>query len=97
MSDKLDGDARRTALGALTDRGWAEVEGRDAIVKEVKFADFVDAWGWMSRAAIHAQCADHHPEWSNVYNTVTVTLTSHDVNGLSQRDIDLAEKMDALS
>ncbi|QFU10040.1 Putative pterin-4-alpha-carbinolamine dehydratase [Rhodobacteraceae bacterium THAF1] len=97
MSDKLEGQARTEALARLAERGWSEVEGRDAITKDYKFADFIEAFGWMTRAAIHAQAVDHHPEWSNVYNRVSVTLTSHDVKGLSARDIDLAEKMDALT
>lgn len=96
MSDKLDETERDAVLAKLADAGWAEVQGRDAISKEFKFKNFVEAFGWMTRAAILAECADHHPEWSNTYNKVCVTLTSHDVKGLSARDIDLAHKMDAL-
>ena len=96
MSDKLDETTRAAVLAKLAADGWSEVDGRDAITKNFKFTDFVEAFGWMTRAAILAQVADHHPEWSNTYNRVTVVLTSHDVKGLSKRDIDLAHKMDAL-
>ena len=96
MSDKLTEADRPAILAELATQGWAEVEGRDAITKDFKFANFIEAFGWMTRAAILAQVADHHPEWSNTYNRVTVVLTSHDVKGLSARDTDLAKKMDAL-
>ncbi len=94
---KLQGQPREQALSQLQVAGWALVEGRDAISKTYKFADFADAFGWMSRAAIWAEKMDHHPEWFNVYNRVEVTLTSHDVNGLSERDVKLAAKFDALA
>lgn len=93
MSEKLTGDARQTALAELT--GWSEVEGRDAIRKEFKFKSFIKAWGWMSQMAIVAEKMSHHPEWFNVYNRVEVVLTTHDVDGLSALDIELAKKMDA--
>ena len=96
MSDKLVGEARDAALAELTASGWAEVEGRDAIHKTFVFKNFVEAWGFMSRAAIWAEKLNHHPEWSNVYKTVEVTLTTHDVGGLSDLDAKLASKMDAL-
>ena len=95
MSTKLEGAARSEALAELASRGWSEVDGRDAIVKTFKFANFVDAWGWMSRMAIVAEKMNHHPEWFNVYNRVKVTLTTHDVDGLSDLDVKLAGKMDA--
>ena len=94
MSEKLEGGARESALADLTARGWALVEDRDAIQKTFKFSNFVDAWGWMSRMAIEAEKLDHHPEWFNVYNRVEVTLTTHDVDGLSNLDVALAGKMD---
>ena len=97
MSDKLEGDARTAALKELRDSGWDTVEGRDAIAKSFKFDDFVAAFGWMTQAAIHAEKANHHPEWSNTYNRVEVVLTSHDVGGLTERDLKLARKMDALA
>lgn len=95
MAEKLTGVARETALAALAANGWEPVEGRDAIRKTFKFKSFVEAWGWMSRMALHAEKLNHHPEWSNVYNRVEVTLTTHDVDGLSALDLELAEKMDA--
>ena len=97
MSDKLEGDARTAALKELRDSGWDTVEGRDAIAKSFKFDDFVAAFGWMTQAAIHAEKANHHPEWSNTYNRVEVVLTSHDVGGLTERDLKLARKLDALA
>ena len=97
MTDKLDPPARDTALEPLLQSGWQMADGRDAITKEYRFGSFVDAFGWMARAAILAEKMNHHPEWSNVYNKVSVTLTTHDADGLSQLDIDLATKMDALS
>ncbi|MCL4164671.1 UNVERIFIED_CONTAM: hypothetical protein GTU68_061481 [Idotea baltica] len=72
------------------------VEGRDAITKTFVFADFVDAFGWMTCAALWAEKWNHHPEWSNVYNRVTVTLTTHDVGGISTLDVKLARKMDGI-
>ena len=95
MSDKLEGPAREAALAAFAEAGWAQVEGRDAIRKTFKFKNFVDAWGWMTRMAIVAEKMNHHPEWFNVYNRVEVVLTSHDVDGLSARDVKLAARMDA--
>ena len=95
MSDKLDGAARAEALEELSGAGWAMVEGRDAIRKTFKFKSFAEAWGWMTRIAIIAEKMNHHPEWFNVYNRVDVTLTSHDVEGLSDRDVKLARRMDA--
>ncbi len=95
MSDRLEGVALRDALARLSERGWIEVEGRNAIMKTFKFRSFVEAWGWMTRMAIVSETMNHHPEWSNVYNRVEVTLTSHDVDGLSERDLKLADRMDA--
>ena len=96
MSDLLTGAARDEALAPLLASGWAEVEGRDAIAKTFVFKDFVAAFGWMSKAAIWAEKMNHHPEWSNVYKTVEVVLTSHDSGGVTPRDVKLATKMDAL-
>ena len=86
---KLSGEARKTALAKLS--GWAEVAGRDAITKKFVFRDFNAAFGFMTRAALVAEKMDHHPEWFNVYNRVDVTLSTHDCNGLSERDIALAQ------
>jgi len=92
MSDPMS-DADRAALLA---NGWAMVEGRDAIQKSFVFANFVEAFGFMTRAALWAEKLNHHPEWANVYKTVEVTLTTHDTGGLSDLDAKLAKKMDAL-
>ena len=94
MVEKLAGAARAKALAGLA--GWSEVEGRDAIQKSFKFADFNAAFGFMSRVALLAEKADHHPEWFNVYNRVDITLSTHDAGGLSQRDIALATAIEAV-
>lgn len=83
---------------ALTDlEGWQKVEGREAIQKIFKFKDFNAAFGFMTRAALHAEKLDHHPEWFNVYNRVDVTLSTHSENGITELDIKLARKMNALA
>ncbi len=92
MTAKLEGDARATALATLT--GWTQVADRDAINKVFKFKDFSQAFAFMTRVALKAEVMDHHPEWFNVYNKVDVTLTTHDADGLSQKDIDLAAAME---
>jgi len=76
---------------------WTLVEGRDAIFRSIRFADFTSAFGFMTQVAFHAEKADHHPEWFNVYNRVDITLTTHDADGLSRRDIDLARIIDRLA
>ncbi len=85
---------RVTQLPALGESGWGAVPDRDAIRKVWKFRNFSEAWGFMTRAALAAEKANHHPEWSNKYNIVDVTLITHDCDGLSALDIDLAQKMD---
>ncbi|KAI3388676.1 hypothetical protein SNEBB_001389 [Seison nebaliae] len=70
--------------------GWQYIEERDAIKKKFQFSNFIEAFSFMTSIAIKAEKMDHHPEWFNVYNRVEITLTTHDVNGLSQRDIKLA-------
>lgn len=97
MADKLEVAARVEALETLAKAGWSEVEGRDAIQKTFVFRNFTRAFGWMTQVAIVAEKMDHHPEWSNVYKTVNVTLATHDVGGLSALDITLAQKMDRLA
>ena len=97
MTEKLSDTARKTTLEPLMETGWEMVEGRDAITKTYKFADFVEAVGFMTRAALWAEKFDHHPEWFNVYNKVEVTLSTHDVGGLSALDAKLARKLDALA
>jgi 4a-hydroxytetrahydrobiopterin dehydratase len=95
MAQKLTGDARKSALGKLS--GWSETPGRDAISKKFVFADFSAAFGFMTRAALVAEKLDHHPEWSNVYKTVEVTLSTHDAGGLTELDVKLAEAMNKLA
>jgi 4a-hydroxytetrahydrobiopterin dehydratase len=92
---KLQGIERQDALASL--KGWTLDDGRGAIAKRFQFKDFNAAFGFMTRAALVAEKLDHHPEWSNVYRTVDVTLTTHDAGGLTQLDIDLAHAMDAIA
>ncbi|MEM9900408.1 MAG: 4a-hydroxytetrahydrobiopterin dehydratase [Pseudomonadota bacterium] len=94
MAEKLDD---RSVLEPLLASGWSLVNGRDAITKTFQFKDFNEAFGWMSRAALVAEKMDHHPEWSNLYRTVEVTLTTHDAGGLSPLDVALAKAMDAMA
>lgn len=95
MTAKLEGADRAEAMAALTAAGWTAVEGRDAVHKAFVFGNFIEAFGWMSQVAIIAEKMNHHPEWSNVYKTVEVVLTTHDAGGLSALDVALAQKMDA--
>jgi 4a-hydroxytetrahydrobiopterin dehydratase len=91
--ERLDAAARDRLQSSLPD--WRSDTQRDAIVREFIFADFAQAFAFMTNIAIIAEKRDHHPEWSNVYNKVSVTLTTHDAGGLTQRDVDLAQSMDA--
>lgn len=95
MSDKLTGEARRIALREL--HGWSEVDDRDAIRKTYHFADFSEAFAFMTRVALHAEKLDHHPDWFNSYNRVEVILTSHDVDGVTKRDVALARAIDEIA
>ena len=88
MAEQLTPEARAAALASLP--RWSEVEGRDAITRTFRFADFNQAWGFMSRIALLAEKLNHHPEWSNVWATVEITLTTHDVGGLSDLDVRMA-------
>lgn len=92
MAEKLSKAARSEALAGL--KGWSEVKGRDAIHKGFRFADFNAAFAFMTRVALHAEKMDHHPEWSNVYNRVEITLATHDAGGVTERDIRLARFID---
>lgn len=94
MTEKLTPAQRDGALADTLARGWHMTTDRDAITKKFQFANFVEAFGWMTRMAIHAEKLNHHPEWSNVYRNVDVTLTTHDVDGLSPLDLKLAQIMD---
>ncbi len=91
----LTEDELRTALAGLD--GWRKAEGREAIEKSFRFADFNAAFGFMTRAALHAEKLDHHPEWFNVYNRVEVTLSTHSAGGVTGLDVELARRMDALA
>jgi 4a-hydroxytetrahydrobiopterin dehydratase len=95
MVERLSAEARKAALRDLA--GWAEVDGRDAIAKTFTFKDFSEAFGFMARSALVAEKTDHHPEWSNVYKTVEVVLSTHDADGVTARDIALAKAMNAIA
>jgi 4a-hydroxytetrahydrobiopterin dehydratase len=95
VPQKLTPDARKSTLAKL--QGWSETPGRDAISKKFVFKDFNAAFGFMTRAALVAEKLDHHPEWSNVYKTVEVTLSTHDAGGLTELDVKLAEAMEAIA
>ena len=94
MVQKLDDQERSDALAAL--EGWSEARGGAALYREFRFADFSEAFGFMTRSALFAEQTDHHPEWFNVYNRVEVTLTTHDANGVSERDIKMAQFMNKI-
>ena len=91
---QLTDSERDQALAALSD--WHLRDDKLAIVREFRFADFSAAFAFMTRVALLAEKADHHPEWSNVYNRVEITLTTHDAGGLSRRDVAMATAIDAL-
>ena len=91
---RLTDAERDAALGELTQ--WTLRGDGLAIDREFRFADFSEAFGFMARVALLAEKADHHPEWSNVYNRVQVTLTTHDAGGLSNRDIAMARAIEGL-
>lgn len=97
MTDPLTQSQRDEDLPALHEAGWQADPTRDAITKTYKFRNFIEAFGFMTRSALWAEKWNHHPEWSNVYNRVTVTLTTHDAGGLTQLDLKLARKMDQLA
>jgi len=93
MVHTLEGIQRRDALSSLP--AWTEMPGRNAITRSFRFADFQAAFAFMTKCALAAEKINHHPEWTNVYNRVEVTLTTHDTGGLTDRDITLAQIMDA--
>lgn len=93
MVQKIEEDAVKERLGELT--GWALEDGK--LTREFQFANFVEAFGFMTRAAIEAEKADHHPEWFNVYKKVKVQLTTHECSGISERDFKLAKVMNKLA
>ncbi|RKP12593.1 pterin-4a-carbinolamine dehydratase [Piptocephalis cylindrospora] len=87
MVSKLSDTERSTHLPKLEQQGWKLVQGRDALTKTYTFSDFNAAWGFMSRIALKADKVDHHPEWFNVYNRVEITWSTHECQGLSERDL----------
>ena len=91
----MRGRARSEALAELAN--WREAADRDAITRRFEFKNFQEAFGFMTRVALIAEAMDHHPDWSNVYNSVEVLLTTHDVGGLSSRDIKLARAIDEIA
>ncbi len=95
MRTRLDAAGRAAALSELPD--WSLVDGRDALTRTFTFADFSHAWGFMSRVALLAEKMDHHPEWTNVWNRVEVTLSTHDAGGLTALDVRLARAMDRMA
>lgn len=95
MIAKLTQAERAAVLPTLV--GWSTVTTRDAITKTFTFKNFNSAFGFMTRVALEAEKRDHHPEWFNVYNRVDITLTTHDADGLSQRDVDLAKVIDQIA
>lgn len=95
MTQKFDASQREAVLAQLPE--WRVVEGREAITRTLKFADFSAAFGFMSRVALAAEKLDHHPEWTNVWNRVEITLSTHDAGGLTERDVKLARIIDTLA
>jgi 4a-hydroxytetrahydrobiopterin dehydratase len=95
MAQKLSAAERAQALQGLS--GWSELSGRDAIAKSFKFKSFSEAFGFMTRTALEAEKMDHHPEWSNVYNKVDVVLSTHSAGGLTELDVQLAQRMDVFA
>lgn len=94
MVEQLNEDQRAAALDRLGE--WDYDDARDALTRSFLFADFSEAFAFMARVALLAEKADHHPEWSNVWNRVDILLTTHDAGGLSHRDIAMAEAIEAL-
>jgi 4a-hydroxytetrahydrobiopterin dehydratase len=88
-------EAERASLAAELP-AWSHPEGRDALRREFRFRDFSEAWGFMARVALLAEQHNHHPDWSNVWNTVRIELSTHDAGGLTANDVALAKAIDAL-
>src|SRR5689334_820964 len=95
MAERLSQAARAAALQDLT--GWTETTGRYAIGRTFTFKDFNEAFGFMSRVALVAEKRDHHPEWRNVYKTVEVVLTTHDADGVTELDVEMAKAMNRIA
>ena len=92
---KLSTEQREAALSELG--GWSWDEGAGAIARSFRFADFGEAFAFMTRVALEAEKADHHPDWSNSWNRVDISLTTHSAGGLTARDVDLARRIDAIA
>ena len=92
MVDQLSEAERADALDSLPD--WDYDEGRDAITRTIVFTDFAEAFGFMTQVALLAERADHHPEWTNVWNRVEILLTTHDADGVTDRDVNMASFID---
>jgi 4a-hydroxytetrahydrobiopterin dehydratase len=95
MRKPLANEERAAAFSLIP--GWQLLDGRDAIAQTFKFADFNAAFGFMTRVALVAERMNHHPEWSNVWNRVDITLSTHDAGGLTMRDIELAQAIDRIA
>ena len=95
MIQALSDERRDALLGALAD--WRYVPDRRAIHRQLRFADFGQALGAMVRIGLEAEKVDHHPEWANVYNSLNIWLTTHDADGVSMRDFDLAQRIDEIA
>ena len=95
MVEKLTEDERKAVYAELNE--WTPVEGRDAIQRKFVFSNFNKAWGFMTRVAVEAERRDHHPEWFNVWATVDITLSTHECDGLSMRDVALARFIDKIA
>jgi 4a-hydroxytetrahydrobiopterin dehydratase len=95
MTEKLGGEARQAALAEIA--GWFDHAQRDAITRNFEFRDFSEAFAFMTRVALAAEQADHHPEWSNVWNKVEVLLTTHSAGGVTRKDVDLAKRMNVFA
>jgi 4a-hydroxytetrahydrobiopterin dehydratase len=98
MSKSIKLESQAVTLALKTIPQWLFVDERGGLIKrEIKFKNFNQAFGFMTQVALFAESTDHHPEWSNVYNRVSVTLTTHDVNGVSNKDLDLALFIDEIT
>ncbi|MEZ5655028.1 MAG: 4a-hydroxytetrahydrobiopterin dehydratase [Sphingobium sp.] len=93
MVTRISADAVASRIGEIP--GWRYDTQGEALVREIKLKDFSEAFALMTRIAIAAEQADHHPEWSNVYNRITIRLTTHDADGVSERDFALAARINA--
>ena len=95
MAERLSAEARHTALKEL--KGWSEVDGREAIARTFTFKDFNEAFGFLTKLALHAEKVDHHPEFTSVWNRVDFRLTTHDAGGVTERDVKLAQAINRLA